>query len=210
MRSESTSSLPFATPALERSNPSRFGHPADTTEEVPSATPCDDVARRRYAAPDALLQMSSVPAHRLHVREHVTHRVHDSSEHRVGQLLQAVVNPETIPPRLYQPGPSQVREMAGCLRLRNVEALVDVADAASPVSSRSPRIRNRVRPRTPRTGLPYRSGRIRDIRLDKYSQARISSLYSRLQIQLQITQGAVPCPMSNRPFERSTARSPAP
>ncbi len=63
------------------------------------------------------------------MRQRVVHRVHDGGEHGIGERSQPVVNPQTFTPGFHEARTPQIGEMPGCLRLRNLEALVDVADA---------------------------------------------------------------------------------
>src|SRR5262245_4233804 len=86
-------------------------------------------SRDRQAAPGPLVQAGGVPVHRLDVREGVTDRVTNRRQHRVSEAPQSIVNPQSFSTRVDQSGPAEVRQMAGRLGLRNLEALVDVADA---------------------------------------------------------------------------------
>ena len=67
--------------------------------------------------------------HRVQVRERVADGVGDRRQDRIGELPQAIVNPQSLAARLDQPGSPQIGQMAGRLRLRDLQALVDVADA---------------------------------------------------------------------------------
>ena len=59
----------------------------------------------------------------------MTHGVADRAEHRIGQARHPVVHPQAVAPRLDEPGATQIREVPRRFRLRNLQALVDVADA---------------------------------------------------------------------------------
>ena len=59
----------------------------------------------------------------------VGHRAHQHAQHRIIERRQLVVHPQSFLPRLHQAFFSQVGKMARRRRLRNAEALVDIADA---------------------------------------------------------------------------------
>jgi len=55
--------------------------------------------------------------------------VHDGAPHGVGGGGEAIVDPQALLPPLDQTRAAQVRQVAGGFRLRNLQRLVDVADA---------------------------------------------------------------------------------
>jgi hypothetical protein len=59
----------------------------------------------------------------------VRHCLLHGGRDRIGQGRQAVVNPEPVPPSRDEARAPQIGEMARRLRLGNVEAAVDMADA---------------------------------------------------------------------------------
>ena len=67
--------------------------------------------------------------HCVHVRECVADRIDDGGHHRIGEFAEAIVDPQSLSSRVHQSGSSQIRQMPRRFRLRNLEALVDVADA---------------------------------------------------------------------------------
>src|SRR5262245_65528808 len=67
--------------------------------------------------------------HRVDVCQAMADGVDDCAEHRVGNVRESVVDPKPVGTRRHQAGSTEVREMPGRLRLRDLEALVDVADA---------------------------------------------------------------------------------
>ena len=85
-----------------------------------------DGGRRRHATAGALAQAFSVLVDRVDVRQRVLHGSRERGEDGVGRIREAIVDPQAV--ATHQSRPSQVGEMARGLRLRNLEALVNVAD----------------------------------------------------------------------------------
>src|SRR4051812_5228100 len=83
----------------------------------------------RHAAAGPLLEPLAVSAHRFYLRQRAANRVDDGATHGIGDRTEAVVNPQSVAPSLDEPGLPQVREVPRRLRLRDPEALVDVAHA---------------------------------------------------------------------------------
>lgn len=84
----------------------RDGHRRRCTARRPRG-----LAGSRQAATRALLKTLRIVADRVRVRERVTYRVQDRSEHRILQFPKTVVNPETGPTRLDQTRAPQVGQV---------------------------------------------------------------------------------------------------
>lgn len=59
----------------------------------------------------------------------MANRVRNRGEHRVRKMTKPVVHPEPLAPGFHKAGPSQIGEVPGRLRLRDFQALMDVAHA---------------------------------------------------------------------------------
>jgi hypothetical protein len=88
-----------------------------------------NIRRRRYTATRATAEPLGILADDCDVRQRVADRVRDRAEHIIADGCQPIVHPQPVAARVHEAGLSQVREMARSLRLRNLQAFVDVAHA---------------------------------------------------------------------------------
>jgi hypothetical protein len=84
---------------------------------------------RGNTASRPLLEPLGVSLQRIHVPEHVRRRVLDGRDDRIRGRRQGVVHPEPFAPRGDEPGAAQVGEVSRGLGLRDLQRVVDVADA---------------------------------------------------------------------------------
>src|SRR5262249_51703706 len=68
-------------------------------------------------------------SHGVEMRQRMTDGVDDCRDHRIWRTCQAIVDPETVASCLDETRSSEVGEVSRRLRLRNLQALVNVADA---------------------------------------------------------------------------------
>src|SRR5438270_13693768 len=84
---------------------------------------------RWHAASGSLREAIRVLVDGIDVRQSVPHGVGQRAQYRIGQIRDPVVNPEAFAPPFDEPRLAEVRKMTRRLGLRNLQALVDVADA---------------------------------------------------------------------------------
>ncbi len=84
---------------------------------------------RGKAATCLLLQPIRVTTHAVEVGQRVANCLGDALQDRIGKIGKTIVHPQALAAHLHEPGLAQIGEMTRCFRLRNAEALVDVADA---------------------------------------------------------------------------------
>ena len=59
----------------------------------------------------------------------MANRSADRCQHRIRELAEPVMDPESVAPRFDQAGAAQIRQMPRRFRLRDLEGFVNVADA---------------------------------------------------------------------------------
>lgn len=118
------------------------------------------------------MQAIRITADLADVAERVAHRLAHGREHRVGACGEAVIHPQAFAAGLDKAGAAKVGQVAGRLRLRNLETLVDVAhaDLAREEQAENPqpgRVAERLEQSGERVYLGFH------IRVDKYTTTRI-------------------------------------
>ncbi len=106
------------------------------------------------------------------MRQRVMHRIDDRGQDGIGELAEPVVNPQPFASRLDEAGPTKIREVARRLRLRDLEALVDVADADLAGQQQSQDTEPRGVGERFEQGF-HLSEWLRHIRVDKYNTPRL-------------------------------------
>lgn len=84
---------------------------------------------RGQATTGRFFKALGVSLHGVEMPEHVRHCVLDCREEGIGCVGETVMNPQAFTSRLDQPCLSKIRKMPRYLRLRQLQTLVDIADA---------------------------------------------------------------------------------
>jgi hypothetical protein len=81
------------------------------------------------AASELLLEPAGIASNRVDIGERLAHGVSDGADRRIANVGEPVEHPQAITPSVDEARAAQIRQMPRRLRLRNVQALVDMADA---------------------------------------------------------------------------------